>query len=203
MTQKTLQPRREKSAGIAVTALLFDEDTTRAAINLGAVDVRTEEQAAQLFSKVRRKVLGQSRAALAGDATFRTWDWSVAQNQVRRLLPGIAKFDGMRQQDRVDLFDALNEGLVLDGQVTLQVTKHGLAFRLQSDSILGAASRGLMPFLVPNGWPANRLGQCRAKGCGRYFLRPDGQRGRKAVFCSPGHATKTHVREHRERQEAR
>lgn len=186
-----------------MTVLLFDEEVTKAAIDLAADDVTTEEAAAELFANLRHRVLEQpgiriGRAQMARP-TFITNDWWVAQQQVRRLLPKIEKFDTLTVSQRAELLSAVNEGLILEGQVTPQATKQGVAIRIQSGSMVGAVSLGLLPFVVPNGWPTIRIGKCRLKECGKYFLRPDGQRGRKRVFCEPKHAGITHVREFRER----
>jgi hypothetical protein len=189
-------------------ALLFDEELTSAAIALASDDLTTEAQAAALFSTWR--AINQPAFRVDGNilmpaGTFSATDWYVAQQQVRRLLPRIAAFDTLARSARDALYAAINEGLILDGHVTLQASRDGLGLRLQKATILGAISFGLLPFVVPEGWPASRLGQCRLEKCGRYFLRRDGQRGRKQVFCKPPRtcASVTHVREYREREAAK
>jgi hypothetical protein len=205
LRQKTLAIRRKASSGSALALLLFDEETTQAAIKLSWPEIESEAQAAALFANIQRRVLAQPRVSLGATfpavaATFITNDWFAAQLQVRRLLPRIARYEALEEEARAQLRGYMNEGLVQEGEVTLQVGASGLAIRLQADSIMGAASRGLMPFLVPNGWPVSRLGQCRLKDCARYFLRPGLQRGRRAVFCRPEHGYITHTREFDERQ---
>jgi hypothetical protein len=199
--------------------LLFDEVLTTAAIALASYEPVTEEGkkltveeaeagAAALFSSWR--AINQPAFKVGGDTimpagTFSATHWYTAHLQVRKLLPQIAKLDTLTKPARDDLFHALNQGLILDGQVTLQASRDGLGLRLQNATILGAISFGLLPFVVPEGWPASRLGQCRLETCGRYFLRRDGQRGRKQVFCKPPRtcASVTHVREFREREAAK
>jgi hypothetical protein len=194
------------ATGMSMHGLLFDEVLTTATIALAGEEVTTQEQAGALFSGWR--AINQPAFKVGGDTimpagAFSASNWSVAQLQVRRLLPLIARFDSaLTRAARDELFHAVNEGLILDGQVTLQATPKGVGLRLQNATILGAISFGLLPFVVPEGWPASRLGQCRLETCGRYFLRRDGQPGRIQVFCKPPRtcAAVTHVREYRKRE---
>lgn len=184
---------------------------TAAAIALAAEDVTTQEQAEALFSdwsalnqpafKIDiRQPDGTVRAStLMPAGTFDASRWDIAQLQVRELLPQIAALDPRDRRARAALCHSINQGLVLDGHVTLLATPEGVGLRLQHTPILGAISFGLLPFVVPEGWHASRLGQCRRPDCGRYFLRRSGHGGRIQVFCKPPRtcATVTHVREFR------
>jgi len=201
------------ATGMSMHSLLFDEGLTSAAIALASYEPAREEGknftpdeaqagAAALFSNWC--AINQPAFKVGGDTimpagTFSAKDWYVAQLQVRKLLPLIAAFDTLTRLARDALYAAINEGLILDGQVTLQASRDGLGLRLQNATILGAVSFGLLPFVVPEGWPASRLGQCRL--CGRYFLRRDGQPGRIQVFCKSPRtcASVAHVRAHRAR----
>ncbi len=247
MGSKTLHNRRKAAAGSGVVALLFDEDTTRAAIELAnmededinydtekvrasleaadwdmaralaaadpetaralAASLRDRTRAETIFSFVKSKIestrfplpnLPRSDPGMEG--TLFTADWAAGREIAQKWLPKIAKLESMSVAARRAFIYQVNSYLSLIAQFHLQLTTNGLAMILPQDSIFGATVRGLLPFLLPNGWPSSRLGQCSLKGCGRYFLRPEARRGRVPMYCGPEHGNSAHVRAFRDRQ---
>lgn len=247
MGAKTLHNRRKQIAGSGVVALLFDEDTTRAAIELanmedGAIDYdeevvraaleaadwdmaralatadpetardltasrRDDDRAEAIFSVVKRKIEStrfplpnMPRSEPGMEGMLFTKDWGAGRKRARKWLPKILKLESISVGARRAFQYEMNSYLSEIASIHLQLTSNGLAVIVPWDSIFGATVRGLLPFLLPNGWPSSRLGRCALKSCGRYFFRPEARRGRVAMYCEPAHGNSAHVRAFRDRQ---
>jgi hypothetical protein len=202
LAKKALQNRRRSTAGRSMAALVYSEELSKSTIELASDAVTTEEQATALFADFIRRVRAQPGIKVGRDefakSKFDTFDWPLAQQQVRRLLPQIADYATLSISQKARLMSEVNEGLILEGEVTPLATLDGLAVHVRNGSMVGAASLGLLPLVLPDGW-AYRLGKCRLEDCGKYFLRDAGKRGRQGSFCTSKHAVLMHVRAFRER----
>lgn len=120
--------------------------------------------------------------------TFATSDWYAAGVFAQRFLPQVARFERISTIEKNLLLDEFNENLRSLEGMRIQVTRTGLTAVVMHDSVLAVAVRGLLPFLLPDGWPSTRLGICQFEKCSDWFLRPHFQRGSVPQYCSRAHS---------------
>lgn len=193
--------KRSRGA-VSAPALLFDEDTARAVLELTSPSVDSEEAAAKLFARIARGRPGIGKAVSARSVEwFETSNWAGAQALIRRWLPKVAAFDRLSPSTRAAFLAEFNEVLSISS-VELKVGMRGLTLTSskEHDSIENVCVRALIPFLIPNGWAPRRLAQCQYEKCRQWFLRPEPKRGSVPLYCNPKHANLAHVRAFWQRQ---
>lgn len=203
MVPKRVQDTRKRA--VQTNSFLFDEKLSAAVLVLAGPDIATEADAETLF---RRELNGGkpfsqlTMASPLSGQTFATHDWDDAQDWLRKWLPRILEAPRLAESGAAALARELNEALALSNVGTLRLGRRLGEFELTLDSghesFLGAAMRGVLPFLLPYGWQ-RRLGRCELKGCARWFLRKY-QTGPRQQYCSEEHAQNARARRYRGRR---
>lgn len=184
--------------------MLFDERLTVAALKLADSAVQTEKQAAAIFASISAEHVSSRKASSFPIptelvATFASYDWQMGQQRLQAWLPKIAQLERMTPRQRAKLVNEVDEALWVFGECRIGLGPQGLIIRAESDTIAQAAIRGVLPFLVPNGFPISRLGKCQLETCGRWFLRPH-RAGTVSLYCTPKHSNLARVRRSRGQQ---
>jgi hypothetical protein len=128
-------------------------------------------------------------------------DSEDAREWLTAWLPRVRGLTTARNAERAAVSNELNRllfrekinVLIGDGELELGVPH----------TLLAACALALMPFVLRDGWMPSRLGQCRYRRCGRWFLRPPPRRGTVAEYCSRTHATNERVARSRQKKAQR
>lgn len=197
MVTKSTRTRQRHAFG---TADLFDEGTIEAVLKLASSsDIRTEEQAAELFAHLWA---GRKPWSFETDSpTFDTSDWKAGQAFLQRWLPRIAGAHTLRESSAAALARDLSLEISSIGAGEPRVSRGGGSYILtvykRDDSIYAASARAVLVFLPDYGW-TSRLGECELKECDRWFLRED-KPGTPKQYCGPNHAWLARARRRKER----
>jgi hypothetical protein len=182
---------------------LIDEELLLAVLKFASEDLKTPQDATEVFAKVVRRWISE-RVLDRDDRKVFMLEWVKARIWVREVLPRLAKYDRLPVEECAALRTEFNSVLLdCDPPRTLQIGGRGVLFRRtrDPDCVRAACARALLPFMIPvGGWDPSRLAQCQHRHCGIWFLRPPRRRGSLSWYCSPGHGNSERVMRHRDNQ---
>jgi len=179
---------------------LMSEPLTEAVLRIAGPGVASEEDARRALAPLRR---GRARRfAVDGPPSFDAGDWELARRWLQEWLPKIRSYGSGSKSAQESVREEINAALFANGSLTVFVGSKGLEYAAEEHmTTLLASALAVLPFVIPQpqGWPPQRLGQCRHRYCGRWFLRPPPRRGSVAEYCSTSHASSERVMRFRDK----
>jgi hypothetical protein len=159
--------------------VVSNERLLEAVLRLTPSAVQTDVEAASAIG-VDRVGLGDMWVWMLAD------DWLPARQLLNGWLRRLVGSGKTAKSNRKGVLAEIN-GVLFAHPINARVGESGLELDIPR-TVTAACAVALLPFLLPGGWPTTRLGQCRYRQCGRWFLRPPPQRGTVAEYCCRTHA---------------
>jgi hypothetical protein len=188
MRDSPLQRRKVRSRAVPKLPL-FDEVLINAALELADGAVTSADDVRRALTPLLETIVSRDRNKIRGpEFTITLLHWKTALRWIRRLLPRVRGYGSASPAEKQDVRAAVNAELRLWlFDTPFQAGPDGMELDLVNGlwSVWLICSLAMFAFVVPEGLNPNRLGQCRYRNCGKWFLRPPAKRGCVAEYC-PG-----------------